>query len=82
MHQTNAKRKFFDQLARDPAGFVERWVRSQSRDLEVVLAEGVRGQGEDGNAESWMRKGGSEGVWGSERAREAVGGMVSRAAGK
>ncbi|QIW97287.1 hypothetical protein AMS68_002805 [Peltaster fructicola] len=69
INQTNAKRKFFENLSKEPAGFIQRWMGSQNRDLEVILAEATRGGGEDG--EQW-RKGGKDGVWGSEIARESV----------
>lgn len=76
INQTNAKRKFFENLAKDPAGFVQRWSSSQKRDLEVILADATRGGGgEDG--EQW-RKGGAHGVWGSEAARESVGLWLAR----
>lgn len=75
INQTNAKRKFFDNLSKDPAGFVQRWIGSQKRDLEVILAEATRGGGEDG--EQW-RKGGKDGVWGSDIARESVGLWLAR----
>ncbi|KAK4569355.1 SWI/SNF and RSC complex subunit Ssr3 [Recurvomyces mirabilis] len=83
IHAQNAKRRFYEQCARDPAGFVKRWVGSQRRDLEVVLAEAGRsGGGEDagvgvGGGEEW-RKGGLGGVWGSEGAREGVGLWLAR----
>jgi hypothetical protein len=34
------KKTFLDAFADDPAGFVNRWLESQSRDLETVLAAG------------------------------------------
>ncbi|KAL9097867.1 MAG: hypothetical protein Q9165_000193 [Trypethelium subeluteriae] len=68
-----AKHGFLTSMSRDPARFVRRWVSSQKRDLEVLLGEGVRGVGggEDGSAEEF-RRGGREGVWGGELARESV----------
>jgi SWI/SNF-related matrix-associated actin-dependent regulator of chromatin subfamily D len=76
INQTNAKRKFYDNLAKDPANFVKRWVSSQQRDLEVVLAEATRGGGlgggEEGASEEW-RRGGEGGLWGTKLARESVG---------
>lgn len=75
INQTNAKRKFFENLSKDPAGFIQRWMGSQNRDLEVILAEVTRGGGEDG--EQW-KKGGKDGVWGSEVARESVGLWLAR----
>ncbi|KAK3116678.1 SWI/SNF and RSC complex subunit Ssr3 [Teratosphaeriaceae sp. CCFEE 6253] len=74
---TNGKRKFYDSLARDPASFVKKWVGSQQRDLEVVLAEASRGGGEDAQGEEW-RKGGKESVWGSTMAQESVGLYLAR----
>ncbi|KAK4543175.1 hypothetical protein LTR36_005725 [Oleoguttula mirabilis] len=88
IHATNAKRKFHDNLAKDPASFVKRWISSQQRDLEVVLAEATRGGGgaaaggEDGQAAGSVgegfRRGGAEGVWGGKGARESVGLWLAR----
>lgn len=82
LNQTNAKRKFYENLAKDPASFVKRWVSSQQRDLEVILAEATRGGGsgglgEEGASEEW-RKGGEGGLWGSQVARESVGLWLAR----
>lgn len=77
IHQTNAKRKFYDNLAKDPTSFVKRWISSQQRDLEVILAEATRGGGEDATNEEF-RRGGRDGVWGSELARESVGLWLAR----
>lgn len=77
VHQTNAKRKFYDNLAKDPTSFIKRWTSSQQRDLEVILAEATRGGGEDATNEEW-RRGGPDGVWGSELARESVGLWLAR----
>ncbi|KAK9321409.1 hypothetical protein V1517DRAFT_326520 [Lipomyces orientalis] len=33
------RRDFFTQMAHDPAGFINRWIGSQSRDLEIVLGD-------------------------------------------
>ena len=80
IHQTNAKRKFFENLAKDPASFVKRWTASQQRDLEVVLAEATRGGGED-NAGEEFRRGGVDGLWGSEVVRESVGMWLAKNGG-
>ncbi|EGP92514.1 SWI/SNF complex protein [Zymoseptoria tritici IPO323] len=77
IHQTNAKRKFYDNLAKDPTSFIKRWVSSQQRDLEVILAEATRGGGEDANGEEF-RRGGKEGVWGTDLAKESVGLWLAR----
>ncbi|KAK5134577.1 hypothetical protein LTR08_006363 [Meristemomyces frigidus] len=85
IHQTNAKRKFYDNLSKDPANFVKRWISSQQRDLEVVLAEATRGGGagdgvggEGGAGPEVWRKGGEEGIWGSKMAKESVGLWLAR----
>ncbi|PNS14998.1 hypothetical protein CAC42_2227 [Sphaceloma murrayae] len=68
------KHKFLTSLSEDPVRFVRRWVGSQKRDLEIFLAEGGRGFGEDGSGlPDAMRRGGEGGVWGSEGVREAAG---------
>ena len=77
LHNTNAKRKFFENLAKDPANFLKRWTSSQQRDLEVILAEQTRGGGEDAAGEEF-RRGGRGGVWGSDNARESVGLWLAR----
>lgn len=77
IHQTNAKRKFYNSLAKDPTTFVKRWISSQQRDLEVILAEATRGGGEDATNEEF-RRGGKDGVWGTELARESVGLWLAR----
>lgn len=75
---TNAKRKFYDSLSRDPASFVKRWISSQQRDLEVVVAEGGRGFGDEGYTGEEFRRGGKDGVWGGGLARESVGLWLAR----
>lgn len=39
LYASQLKRDFFDQLARDPAAFTQRWVQSQARDLQVLLSD-------------------------------------------
>lgn len=77
LHRTNAKRKFYDNLAKDPQAFIKRWISSQQRDLEVILAEATRGGGEDAQGEEW-RRGGKDGVWGGQLAQESVGLWLAR----
>lgn len=85
IHHTNAKRKFYENLAKDPVGFVKRWTSSQRRDLEVVLAEerngGLEATGNGVMAQEW-RKGGEDGVWGSTIAKESVGLWLAREKGR
>ena len=49
---------------------------SQKRDLEVIAGEATRGGGEDAQGDEW-RKGGKEGIWGSENVRESVNLLVN-----
>jgi hypothetical protein len=44
---------------------------SQKRDLEVIAGEATRGGGEDASGDEW-RRGGKDGIWGSENVRESV----------
>ncbi|KAG0260111.1 SWI SNF, matrix associated, actin dependent regulator of chromatin, sub d, member 1 [Mortierella polycephala] len=39
MHNSKTKRDFLLRFANNPADFLDRWVASQSRDLEVILGE-------------------------------------------
>jgi len=78
MADQNSKRKFHDSLARDPARFVKRWVGSQQRDLEILLAEGGRGAGDEGYAGEEFRRGGESSVWAGHLARESVGLWLAR----
>ncbi|KAF2149350.1 hypothetical protein K461DRAFT_270954 [Myriangium duriaei CBS 260.36] len=73
------KHKFLSSLAADPAGFIRRWLSSQKRDLEIMLAEGGRGYGEDGPLPEAAWRGGEKGMWGSEGVREGVGVWLARA---
>ena len=77
IHQTNAKRKFYENLAKDPASFVKRWFSSQMRDQDVIFAESLRGGGEDAPGELY-RKGGDDGLWNTEQAHESVGLWLAR----
>lgn len=64
-------------MSKDPAAFIKRWISSQRRGLEIVLGEATRGGGEDGLAEDF-RRGGKQGVWGTENVRESVGLIVAK----
>ncbi|KAF4547673.1 SWI/SNF and RSC complexes subunit ssr3-like protein [Elsinoe fawcettii] len=76
------KHKFLSSLSEDPVRFVRRWVGSQKRDLEIFLAEGGRGYGEDAPLPESMRKGGEGSVWGTEGVREATGVYLARASAR
>jgi SWI/SNF-related matrix-associated actin-dependent regulator of chromatin subfamily D len=69
--QSRAKHAFFTSMSKDPIAFLKRWLSSQKRDLEVLLGEATRGGGEDASGEEW-RRGGEDGVWGSDVAKESV----------
>lgn len=77
IHNTNAKRKFYENLSKDPANFVKRWFSSQIRDQDVILAENLRGGGEEGPGE-FYGKGGNDGLWGTQQAQESVGLWLAR----
>lgn len=73
---SKAKHAFLSELSRDPVGFMQRWIKSQKRDLEVILGEVSKG--EESMGEEW-RRGGKDGVWGTQNVRESVGLMVQKA---
>ncbi|KAF2706359.1 SWI-SNF complex subunit [Pleomassaria siparia CBS 279.74] len=79
--QSKAKHAFFTSMSKDPVAFVKRWMSSQKRDMEVLLGEASRGGGEDTSGEEW-RRGGVDGVWGSEVAKESVALWLARNAQK
>ena len=79
--QSKAKHAFFTSMSKDPVAFVKRWLSSQKRDVEVLLGEASRGGGEDASGEEW-RRGGVEGVWGSEVAKESVALWLARESSK
>ena len=72
---SKSKHNFFDALSKNPTEFIAKWLSSQKRDLEVIAGEATRGGGEDASGEEW-RRGGKDGVWGSEHVRESVNLMV------
>jgi len=77
LHTSKARHTFFKSMAKDPAGFVQKWMANQRRDLEVILGEAGRGGGEDGSGPEFA-KGGKDGVWGSVAVTEAVRYMLAR----
>lgn len=72
---SKSKHQFFDALSRNPTDFIAKWLSSQKRDLEVLAGEAPRGGGEDASGEEW-RKGGADGVWGSEIVKQGVSSMI------
>lgn len=77
LQYSKARHTFFKAMARDPGGFVNKWMKSQRRDLEVILGEAARGGGEDGSGPEFAR-GGKDGVWGSDSVAEAVRYMLAK----
>ena len=80
LNQSKARHSFFSSLAIDPSRFIRKWTSSQKKDLEMILGDSRIGT----SGGEWMgdeyRRGGSEGVWGTENVRESVGLMVSKPA--
>ncbi|KAL5048013.1 hypothetical protein BDW71DRAFT_196414 [Aspergillus fruticulosus] len=74
---SRAKHSFFTALSKDPATFVRRWLNSQRRDLETILGEATRGGGEDASGPEF-RRGGSNSVWDTAVAHEAVRYMLAK----
>ncbi|MCJ1314385.1 hypothetical protein MMC25_008067 [Agyrium rufum] len=74
---SKSRHAFFSSMSKDPATFVRRWTSSQKRDLEIILAETSRGVTEEGMAEEF-RRGGKDGVWGTEGVKESVGLMMAK----
>ncbi|PWY76486.1 SWI-SNF complex subunit [Aspergillus sclerotioniger CBS 115572] len=74
---SRARHSFYTALSKDPATFVRRWINSQRRDLETILGEATRGGGEDASGPEF-RRGGTDGVWDTPVAREAVRYMLAK----
>jgi SWI/SNF-related matrix-associated actin-dependent regulator of chromatin subfamily D len=77
IHVSKAKHSFLSSLGDDPATFVKSWLSSQTRDLEIIMGEAMRGGGEDTNGDEW-RKGGKDSIWSTVNARESVNVMLSK----
>jgi SWI/SNF-related matrix-associated actin-dependent regulator of chromatin subfamily D len=74
---SKSKHTFFDALSKQPTDFIAKWLSSQKRDLEVISGEATRGGGEDASGDEW-RRGGKDGIWGSENVRESVNLIVGK----
>ncbi|KAI9878495.1 MAG: SWI/SNF complex component snf12 [Pleopsidium flavum] len=75
---SKAKHAFFTSMSKDPANFIKRWTSSQKRDLEVILGEASRGVDEESPGEEF-RRGGVDGVWGTDIVKQAVGIQLAKA---
>ncbi|KAF2675064.1 hypothetical protein BT63DRAFT_367349 [Microthyrium microscopicum] len=71
MYASKAKIDFLNQLAKEPVGFMKKWVSSQQADEAVILAE------ENAKGPEWSR-GGQESLWASQGAKESVGLLLAR----
>jgi SWI/SNF-related matrix-associated actin-dependent regulator of chromatin subfamily D len=74
---SKAKHAFLSGLSNDPAGFMQRWLSSQTRDLEMIMGLAPRGGGESMSGEEW-RRGGKSSIWATQNARESVNVMLSK----
>ncbi|KAM3065162.1 SWI/SNF and RSC complex subunit Ssr3 [Clarireedia jacksonii] len=72
---SKSKHAFLDALSKNPTEFIMKWISSQKRDLEIVAGDGMRGGGEDATNDEW-RRGGSDGVWGTENVKEIASSFV------
>ena len=48
IRDSRQKRDFLVQFAEDPQGFVQRWLSSQSRDLDTILGNSIGSDGTNG----------------------------------
>lgn len=81
---SRSKQAFFDEMSRNPTGFIAKWLSSQQRDLEIMSGQASRGGGEDAQSEEF-RRGGKDSIWGGEDVRETVNllvGVKNRPAGQ
>lgn len=70
LKMSKARWDFFSNIAKDPAGYLTKWLSSQTRDLEVLLGDAQRGGAEDGQSEEF-RRGGDDSVWKTESVAQA-----------
>ncbi|KAI5789735.1 hypothetical protein DFH27DRAFT_571863 [Peziza echinospora] len=62
INHSKAKRDFWMNMALDPKGFVDRWVASQKRDLEVILGENGGVEAEESRRKGFYERALGEGV--------------------
>lgn len=72
---SKARHSFLDSLAESPAKFVNNWLSSQKRDLEIIMGDSTNGETTTGD--EW-RRGGSNSVWATQNARESVNVLLAR----
>ena len=78
---SKARHSFFSSMSKDPTTFIKRWVSSQKKDMEIILGDSRIGDGKEWMGEEF-RRGGRQGVWGSDNVRESVGLMVAKPIGR
>ena len=63
INRSKAKRDFWMNMALDPKGFVDRWVASQKRDLEVILGDTIGVEVEETRRKEFYVRALGEGVF-------------------
>ena len=62
INHSKAKRDFWMNMALDPKGFVDRWIASQKRDLEVILGDAAGIELEETRRKGFYERALGEGV--------------------
>jgi SWI/SNF-related matrix-associated actin-dependent regulator of chromatin subfamily D len=75
--ESKSKHSFYGEMCKSPTDFVRKWASSQQRDMQVIVGDYRYGYGTDWVGEEF-RRGGTDGVWGSQNVRESVGFLVSK----
>ena len=78
IQHSKARHTFFRAMAKDPVGFVKRWMSSQQRDLEVIMGDATRGAGDPYGLGPEFATGGRGGVWDHDTVKEAVRYMLAK----
>lgn len=76
---SKSKHTFLDSFSKDPTKFIQKWLSSQKRDLEIMAGEAMRGGGEDASGDEWKR-GGPGSIWGSDSVKECITLMIGQKA--
>lgn len=76
---SKSKHTFLDSFSKHPSKFIQKWLSSQKRDLEIMAGEAMRGGGEDASGDEWKR-GGPDSIWASDSVKECVNLMVGQKA--
>lgn len=74
---SKAKHGFLTSLAADPAQFINTWLNSQKRDLDIIMGEGSRSSLDNVASNGW-RQGGKSDIWTSRNARESINVLLSK----